>query len=94
MSQCGSPGSEFSGTGPRREGPGPAPERDVPSRPADWQRISYKGGSESGVMNLTTWLVAKDGKSFCVSATWNNDKPLEETKFFGLYKSLLANLQT
>jgi beta-lactamase class A len=61
---------------------------------SDWKRIAYKGGSEPGVLNLTTWLVAKGGKTYCVSATWNNDKPLEETKFFGLYKSLLANLQS
>ncbi|HXN09432.1 MAG TPA: serine hydrolase [Candidatus Acidoferrales bacterium] len=61
---------------------------------SDWKRVAYKGGSEPGVLNLTTWLVAKNGKTYCVSATWNDDKPLEETKFFGLYKSLLANLQT
>ena len=60
---------------------------------SDWKRVAYKGGSEPGVLNLTTWLVAKNGKNYCVSATWNNDKPLDETKFFGLYKSLLANLQ-
>lgn len=64
------------------------------AEPADWKRVAYKGGSEPGVLNLTTWLAAKNGKTYCVSATWNNDKPLEETKFFGLYKSLLANLQT
>jgi len=61
---------------------------------SDWKRVAYKGGSEPGVLNLTTWLVAKSGTTYCVSATWNNDKPLEETTFFGLYKSLLANLQT
>lgn len=61
---------------------------------SDWKRVAYKGGSEPGVLNLTTWLVAKSGKTYCVSATWNDDRPLEETKFFGLYKSLLANLQT
>jgi len=60
---------------------------------SDWKRVAYKGGSEPGVLNLTTWLVAKSGKTYCLSATWNNDKPLDETKFFGLYKSLLANLQ-
>jgi beta-lactamase class A len=61
---------------------------------SDWQRVAYKGGSEPGVLNLTTWLVARSGKSYCVSATWNDDKPLDETKFFGLYKSLLATLKT
>jgi beta-lactamase class A len=63
------------------------------ARPADWQRISYKGGSEPSVMNLTTWLVAKDRKSYCVSVTWNDDKPLDELKFSGLYGSLLSALK-
>jgi beta-lactamase class A len=61
---------------------------------SDWQRVAYKGGSEPGVLNLTTWLVAKNGKSYCVSATWNDVKPLDETKFFSLYKSLIATLGT
>ncbi|MDQ6767230.1 MAG: serine hydrolase [Candidatus Eremiobacteraeota bacterium] len=63
--------------------------------PADWRHVAYKGGSEPGVLNLTTWLVAKGGQSYCVSATWNNaNKALDETKFFGLYKSLLSVLST
>jgi beta-lactamase class A len=63
------------------------------AEPADWRRVAYKGGSEPGVLNLTTWLVARDGKSFCVSATWNDDRPLDEIKFFGVYKSLLSTLE-
>ncbi len=59
---------------------------------ADWRSVAYKGGSEPGVLNLTTWLVAKDGTSHCVSATWNDDKALDELKFYGLYKSLLSTL--
>ncbi len=60
--------------------------------PGDWRSVAYKGGSEPGVLNLTTWLIAKDGASFCVSATWNDTKALDELKFFGLYKSLLSTL--
>ena len=63
------------------------------AEPADWRHVAYKGGSEPGVLNLTTWLVAKDGATFCVSATWNDDKALDETKFYSLYKSLLASLR-
>jgi len=37
MFQRGSPGSEFSGTGPRREAVGRAPGRDGPPDPVDWQ---------------------------------------------------------
>ena len=61
---------------------------------SDWSRVAYKGGSEPGVLNLTTWLVAKDGSSYCVSATWNDDKELDDLKFFGLYKSLLSTLKS
>lgn len=29
----------------------------------DWAKVSFKGGSELGVLNLTTWLVGKNGRS-------------------------------
>jgi beta-lactamase class A len=62
------------------------------AEPADCARVAYKGGSEPGVLNLTTWLAAKNGSTYCVSATWNDDKALDDLKFFGLYKSLLSTL--
>lgn len=64
------------------------------ANPADWQRVAYKGGSEPGVLNLTTWLRARDGKQYCVSATWNNPQArLDENQFFLLYTSLLNTLK-
>jgi beta-lactamase class A len=64
------------------------------ANPADWQRVAYKGGSEPGVLNLTTWLTAKDGRQYCVSATWNNPQArLDENQFFLLYTSLLNSLK-
>jgi beta-lactamase class A len=64
------------------------------ANPADWQRVAYKGGSEPGVLNLTTWLLARDGRPFCVSATWNNPQArLDESQFFLLYTSLLNTLK-
>jgi beta-lactamase class A len=64
------------------------------ANPADWQRVAYKGGSEPGVLNLTTWLTARDGKQYCVSATWNNPQArLDENQFFLLYTSLLNSLK-
>jgi len=64
------------------------------ANPADWQRVAFKGGSEPGVLNLTTWLVGKDGKQYCVSATWNNSQArLNEIQFFSLYTSLLNTLK-
>lgn len=59
----------------------------------DWQRVAYKGGSEPGVLNLTTWLQAKNGKRYCVSATWNHDRPLDETRLIALYSGVLELLK-
>lgn len=59
----------------------------------DWQQVAFKGGSEPGVLNLTTWLTAKTGKSYCVSVTWNHNVPLEEARFLGLYGGILEVLK-
>ncbi|MGF1489171.1 MAG: serine hydrolase [Prochloraceae cyanobacterium] len=60
----------------------------------DWQTVAYKGGSEPGVLNLTTWLKAKNGTTYCVSATWNNKEAvLEESRFMTLYSSILELLK-
>jgi beta-lactamase class A len=63
--------------------------------PADWARIAFKGGSEPGVLNLTTELVSHQGTHYCVSATWNNpEAALDENQFFTLYSSMIAGLQS
>jgi beta-lactamase class A len=59
----------------------------------DWQRLAFKGGSEPGVLNLTTWLLAKSGKRYCVAATWNHDKALDEAGFMSLYGGVLEILK-
>jgi len=58
---------------------------------SEWDRVAYKGGSEPGVLNTTTWLVSGQ-KSFCVSATWNDDGALDEGSFFANYGALLKSL--
>jgi beta-lactamase class A len=61
--------------------------------PTQWKNVAYKGGSDWGVLNLTTWLEAKNGKRYCVSATWNDSAaPLDETKFETAYRALLGAL--
>ena len=60
--------------------------------PDDWQRVAFKGGSEPGVINLTTWLVGRSGTNYCVVATWNNDEVLDEVQFVGLYSGILRQL--
>lgn len=56
-----------------------------------WDKVAYKGGSEPGVINMTTW-VQKGAKSYCVSATWNDSQPLKETRFAFAYGGVLAFL--
>ncbi len=61
------------------------------AKKGDWDRIAYKGGSEPGVISMTTW-VTKGAKSMCVSATWNDDKPVSDTTFSMAYSGVLAFL--
>lgn len=61
--------------------------------PANWARVAFKGGSEPGVLNLTTWLEREDGTHYCVTATQNRqDAALDEEAFFGYYSALLGAL--
>lgn len=63
--------------------------------PADWDRVSYAGGSDWGAISMTTWLVAKDGKNFCVSATWNEtDRAIDEDTFENAYLVLINSVRT
>lgn len=59
---------------------------------AQWKQVAFKGGSEGGVLNLTTALTGKDGKHYCVAATWNDSTALDQSKFFAIYGSLLSTL--
>ncbi len=63
------------------------------ARAKDWNRVVFKGGSEPGVLNLTTGLEGKDGKRYCVVATWNADRPLDEGQFVGLYGGVIEVLK-
>ncbi|NEP15884.1 MAG: serine hydrolase [Leptolyngbya sp. SIO4C1] len=59
----------------------------------DWQRVAFKGGSEPGVENLTTYLEAADGQHYCVTATWNNPDGIDEIQFSTLYRGILSLIQ-
>lgn len=63
------------------------------ANPADWAQVAFKGGSEPGVLNLTTWLQAKNGKRYCVSATWNQTEAIDQERFTALYGSTLELLK-
>lgn len=58
----------------------------------NWQQVAFKGGAEPGVLNLTTALRDDSGKNYCVSATWNDQQPLEEYRFFNLFSDTLQSL--
>ena len=64
--------------------------------PSAWQRIAFKGGSEPGVLNVSTFLIDKEGNRFTVSFTVNReDEPVDETKTYQAYQEILqALLQT
>ncbi|WP_119673239.1 serine hydrolase [Deinococcus sp. RM] len=61
--------------------------------PARFRSVSFKGGSEPGVLNLTTQVTTLTGRTYCVSATWNAPGPLQEDAFVGLYGATLDLLR-
>ncbi|MEQ9144915.1 MAG: serine hydrolase [Parvibaculaceae bacterium] len=63
------------------------------ARKGDWNRVSFKGGSDFGVFNLTTGVETAEGVRHCVSATWNDDETLDEDTFMVLYAGLLHQLK-
>ncbi len=63
------------------------------ARPGDWAKISFKGGSEIGVLSFVTALTAKDGAKYCISAVWNGPQALDESKAAAAYAGLLARLK-
>ncbi|MFE4107142.1 serine hydrolase [Almyronema epifaneia] len=60
--------------------------------PQDWATVAFKGGSEPGVLNLTTQLQSQDGERCCVAATWNHSAGIDETEMMALYRSAIAAL--
>ena len=62
------------------------------ARRDDWARIAFKGGSEAGVLNLSTFVVAADGTTHCIVATWNNTEPLDDQALLTPYSGLLRTL--
>ena len=61
----------------------------------EFRNIAYKGGSEPGVINLTTAVTTKRGTKFCFSATLNNNEHgIDESAFELAYGSVLSQLAT
>lgn len=64
-----------------------------PAGKGDWRSLAYKGGSETGVLNMTTLATDADGRSYCVAVTWNDGAALDEARFAELYRDLLLALR-
>ena len=64
-----------------------------PVHPDDWERVSFKGGSETGVLNLTTLARDAKGREICFSATWNADEEVDDFALSGLYAGVFHALK-
>ena len=63
-----------------------------PVGPSRWKRVAYKGGSEIGVLNMTTRARDPRGRDVCVSVTWSAPRALKEGRLEELYVSLFRSL--
>lgn len=63
------------------------------ARSADWARVAFKGGSETGVLNLTTQVTDAEGRQSCVVMTINADGPIPASAPASAYAALLAALK-
>jgi beta-lactamase class A len=60
---------------------------------ASFRRVAYKGGSDIGIINMTTQVTTKRGTRICFSATLNDQaKAVNENTFFTAYSSVLGAL--
>jgi hypothetical protein len=64
-----------------------------PVTSSDWEDYGFKGGSEPGVLNMTVWLLAKDGTEYAVSATQNHDSAVDRAAFVSALQLVLTHLK-
>ncbi len=64
-----------------------------PVRKDGWRQVSYKGGSQVGVLNFTTHARDAKGRRFCLSVSWNADKAIDSGPLAGLYASVFHILK-
>ena len=59
----------------------------------NWAYVGYKGGSETGVLNLSWLLQDRQGRWFVVSASWNDPAgPVDENQLLGIGIRAIAML--
>ncbi len=57
-----------------------------------WRYLGYKGGSETGVINMTFLAQHSDGRWFAITGSWNNTAAPVETEAFAALMSRLLNV--
>jgi hypothetical protein len=63
--------------------------------PSKFRRVAYKGGSDAGVINLTTNVTTLHGRKICFSATLNNSEhAVDESSFEIAYSAVLSYLES
>lgn len=60
--------------------------------PEGWDRVSFVGATDLGVVNMTT-LLESHGRSYCASLTWNGHTALDNTRLGVLYNQMVAALR-
>jgi len=61
---------------------------------AGWRSVTFKGGSEPGVLNLTTRVLRHDGRAACLSMTWvDPGGAVDPTRLVVLYQEALLLLR-
>lgn len=60
--------------------------------PSDFARVAYKGGSDAGILNLTTAVTTHRGTRFCFSATVNATTAIDEPAFELQYGAAMRTL--
>ena len=63
------------------------------ARLSDWTRVAYKGGSEPGVLNLTTFVEARNRRTYCVATTWIDTARLNGLRFSSFHTGVLELLK-
>ena len=65
-----------------------------PREPGEFGFLGYKGGSETGVINMNFLIRSKNGGWRAVSMTWNDPaKAIDETRFLALINRVLTLLR-
>jgi hypothetical protein len=61
--------------------------------PSDFRHVAYKGGSDVGIINMTTMVTTKRGTTVCFSATLNNEKQaVDEMAFETAYEDVVRHI--